>query len=159
NATLVDVDRGYKLDGLIAYPIAVHGGLGSKTAVRELGKRRCRTPLSIVQQRRQVALQLRRAIALQQSFKTLYANPIPRGLRPEIAGELPCTAKVRANHGEQITVNLASFDKAHRRNDQAFLIDFTGHANAARRSSTDVDMMRNVRDIAEQVTAVKDRRN
>ena len=159
NATLVDVDRRHQLDGLIAHPIAVHVGLCAKTAVWELGKGCCRAPLGIVQQRRQVTLQLRRAIALQQGCEALHAEPIRRGLRPKIPRDLARTAKVRANHGEQITVDFPSFHKAHRRNDQTFLINLTGHADATRRPSPDVHVMRNVCHIADQVIAVKNRCN
>jgi len=60
---------------------------------------------------------------------------------------------------EEVVVDLTSFDQLHPRNDDSFLVDLTKRANARRRAATHIDVVRETREVAEDLPAMKNRRD
>ena len=85
----------------------------------------------------------------------------PRRIRSDLGAEVACRlvlrADLRQDQLEDVRDDLARLDDLHRRDDHPLLKDLSERANARWSTPTDVDMMRDVRDVAEQVVPDVDR--
>ena len=155
----LDRDRGGQLHRLVGDAVAVHEHLGAERAVGELGEGRARAPLRVAQQLLEILRQRGRPVLGHQRRNALNAEAVGRGLGAEVAGDLARAAEVGADHREDVRVDLAALDEAHAGDDEAFLVDLAGDADAAGRAAADIDVMRDVGHVAEQRAVVEDRRD
>jgi hypothetical protein len=96
------------------------------------------------------------AVLCHQRFDPLRPETVRRRLRAEVAGDLTGAAEVRADHREEVPVDLAVLHEPHRRDDQPLLVDLARHPDAPRGAAPHVDVVRDVRHVAEERSLVED---
>ncbi len=85
-----------------------------------------------------------------QGLDPLRAQAVGRGLGAEVARDLARAAEVRADHREEVAVDLAALHEPHRRDDQPLLVDLARHPDAAGSAASHVHVVRDVRHVAEE---------
>src|SRR5262245_58258358 len=103
------------------------------------------------------------AISLAQRSQSAHTCIVGSDLRTEVACGLPLGANLRERQSKDVGHDLSTLDHFHRRDDDALLKHLAERADAARRASADIYMMREVGDVAEEGRAAarpyKDRRD
>ena len=154
-AAPLDRDGGGELHRLIGDAVAVHQHVRGEAAVGKLREGRARAPLRVAQQLVEVVRQGGGAVLRHQRFDPLRPETVRRGLRAEVAGDLAGAAEVRADHREEVPVDLAVLHEPHRRDDQPLLVDLARHPDAPRGAAPHVDVVRDVRHVAEERSLVE----
>ncbi len=147
---LLDRHGGREPDRLVGDPVAVHEHVRREAAVRELGEGGPRPALGVAQELVEVVAQRGRAVLRDDRLDPLRAQPVGRGLGAEVAGDLARAAEVGADHREQVAVDLAALHEAHRGNDQPLLVDLARHPDAPGGAAAHVDVVGDVRHVAEE---------
>ena len=82
-----------------------------------------------------------------------HAGHVRGDLRAEVAAGLVLGADLREDQREDVGHDLARLDELDRRDDHALLEHLAERADRRGRAAADVDVVREVRDVAEQLAA------
>ena len=153
----VDLDPGPEAHGLVGVAVVVDGALGLVRPRLELRDLRPHAPLRVLEQllhRREERLA---PVAVGQRRDPPHTRRVGRDLGPEVAGRLVLRADLGEDQAEDVVDDLAARDDLDRRDDHALLEHLLERADRRRRAATDVDVMREVRHVAEQHAVDVDR--
>ena len=98
-------------------------------------------------------------MALDERLHAPHAGRVGGDLGAEVAGGLVLRADLRQDQREDVVDDRAALDELDRRDDHALLEDLPERADGRRRAAADVDVVREVGDVAEQLAVVVDRRD
>jgi len=97
------------------------------------------------------------AVPLDERLEPPDARVVRGNLGPQVAAGLMLGADLRQDQAEDVGNDPARLDDLHRRDDHPLLEDLAKRADARRRAAADVDVVGEVRDVAEQLSAGVDR--
>ena len=155
----VDLDAHPQPDRLVGVAVGVHGALGLVDAMRELGELGPRPPLGVLEQllhRREDRLD---PVAVDERGHAANARRVGGDLGPEVARGLVLGADLGQDQLEDVLQDRAALDELDRRDDHALLEDLFERADRGGRPAADVDVVREVRDVTDQLALVVDGRD
>ena len=127
--------------------------------MRQRGDLGARAPLGVVEQLRHRGHDRRVAVARDERLEPPRARRVRRDLGAEVAGRLVLGADLGQDQREDVVDDPAGLDDLDRRDDHALLEHLAEGADRGRRAAADVDVVREVRDVAEQLAAGEDGRD
>ena len=96
------------------------------------------------------------AVAVDQRRDASHAGGVRRDLGAEVARHLVFRADLGQDQREDVIHDRAAVDQLDRRDDHALLEDLLNAPDRGRRAAADVDVVREVRDVADQLALVVD---
>ena len=156
SALLVDLDPHLQPDGLVGVAVRVDEALGLVDAVRERGELGPGAPLRVLEQLLHRREDRVAPVAVDQRRDASHAGGVRGDLGAEVARRLVLRADLGQDQREDVLHDRAAVDQLDRRDDHALLEDLLERPDRGRRAAADVDVVREVRDVADQLALVVD---
>ena len=154
-----DLDPRLQLHRLVGVAVDVDGALGLVDAVRQRRDLGAGAPLGVVEQLAHRAGHRLEAVAADERLQPADAGRVGGDLGAEVASGLVLGADLRQDQVEDVAHDPPARDDLHRRDDHALLEHLAERADRRGRAAADVDVVREVGDVAEQLAVVMDRRD
>ena len=158
-AVRVDLDAHLQPDGLVGVPVRVHRALGFVDAVRKRGELGPGAPLGVLEQLLHRREDRVAAVPLDEREHAADAGGVRGHLGAEVARGLVLRADLGEDELEDVLHDRAALDQLDRRDDHALLEDLLERSDRGGRAAADVDVVREVRDVADQLALVMDGRD
>ena len=157
DAARTDLDLRPQPHGLVGVAVRVDEALCLVDTRRQSGELRSRAPLGVVEQLAHRLAHRRSPVAVGQAPEPAGAGHVRGDLRPEVAGCLPLRPDLGEDQREDVVDDAPTLDELDRRHDHALLEDLPERADRRRRAAADVDVVREVRHVAEQLAVAPHR--
>ena len=150
-AVRVDLDAHLQPDGLVGVAVRVDRALGFVDAVRKRGELGAGAPLRVLEQLLHRREDRVAAVPLDERQHAADAGRVRGHLGAEVAGGLVLRADLGEDELEDVLHDRAALDQLDRRDDHALLEDLLERPDRGGRAAADVDVVREVRDVADQL--------
>ena len=144
---------------MVGEAIGVKVSFGPEYASGQLAQIDLSAPTGIVDDRIQVQVELLPADSANQFEQPALAGHVGRDLSSKIAGRFSLAANLREYQPENVVHYSAGRHEFDRRNDDAFLEDFSKYSDAGRRAPAHVHVVGEVGQVTNRLDSLKHRRN
>ncbi len=154
-----DLDPRPEPHGLVGVAVGVDRALGLVDAERQRGELGPRAPLRVVEQLRHRGHDRGVAVARDERLEPAGPGRVRRDLGAEVTRSLVLRPDLREDQLEDVVDDPPGLDDLDRRDDHALLEHLAEGADRGRRAAADVDVVGEIRDVAEQLSVGEDRRD